>query len=345
MTGKTMKVTKTPGKRRLLELIERFVDIPVAVLGDLVLDEFIYGEIARVSREAPVLILDHRESRISPGGAANAVANLKALGARPLPVGRLGRDADADRLQGLLEGLGVSCSGIVRDGAHATPVKSRILAGSAHTAKQQIVRLDRGGSPALPSTETRGRISRKLSRLGESAAGLLLADYGYGSVSPSDPEVKRWIRSGRRPITLDSRFRMLDFPGVTAATPNIAEVEAALGEALPDDDLPAIERAATTLRNRMRSPALVVTRGSRGMSLVERDNRPVHLPVYGTDEVADVTGAGDTVAATFILTLLAGGSYLEATILANYAGGIVVTKRATATVGPVELSAAVEGDE
>jgi rfaE bifunctional protein kinase chain/domain len=338
-------IPSRPRPGRLLDLISAFEGKTAAVLGDLVLDEFVYGEIARVSREAPVLILDHRVSRLAPGGAANAVANLRALGARPLPVGRIGADEAGGKIAGLLTAAGVDCSLLVRDPSYTTPVKSRILAGSPHTAKQQIVRLDRGAGAAAPSAAVTGRLGRSLARARKKAAGLLVADYGYGSARPDDGELGRWIAEGPSPVTLDSRFRLLDFRGIAAATPNIAEVEAALGVRIPDDDPAAIERAGAALRRRLRCRALLVTRGSRGMSLFEEGRRPAHIPPYGTDEVADVTGAGDTVAATFLLALLAGGSFLEAATLANTAGGIVVTKRGTATVSPAEMAAAVESEE
>jgi len=335
---------RRPHKRRLLDVLERFGRQKVAVLGDMVLDEFVYGEIARVSREAPVLILEHRQSRTAPGGAANAVANLRALGAHPIPVGRVGQDEASDNLLALLKERGVDCRSIIRDPSHVTPVKSRILAGSPHTAKQQIVRIDRGTVSRPPAPSVRRRISRNLALARGRASGLLVADYGYGTVEPADPEMARWIEADSLPVVLDSRFRLPSFPGVTAATPNLAEVEAAMGVSLPDEDTPALERAGKGLLARLRSKALLVTRGSRGISLFERGRGPEHVPAYGTDEVADVTGAGDTVAATFTLALLSGGSFLEAAVLANTAGGIVVTKRGTATVTCAELSAAVEED-
>jgi len=344
MSAATRRRVERPGKKRLFELIGRFDGTVVGVLGDLVLDEFVYGEIARVSREAPVLILQHRESRVVPGGAANSVANLRALGASPLPVGRTGADDTAERLLGVLEGMGVDCSGVTRDSSCSTPLKSRILAGSAHTAKQQIVRIDRGQPGSAPAPRVRARIGRELARLRRRATGLLIADYGYGSVDPAQPELAAWLEDPDRTVTLDSRFRLRAFSNVTAATPNIAELETATGTAIGDDDPGALEKAGARLRHQLRARAIVVTRGSRGMSLLEKGRPALHIPCYGTDEVADVTGAGDTVAAVFTLAILAGGSFLEATILANYAGGIVVMKRGTATVSPAELSAAVESD-
>ncbi|PYT08399.1 MAG: sugar kinase [Acidobacteria bacterium] len=270
---------RRPHRRRLLDLIERFQGVGIAVLGDFMLDEFVYGEIARVSREAPVLILEHRESRFAPGGAGNTVANLRALGALPFPIGRIGRDEPAERLLELLDRQRVDCSGIVRDAAYVTPVKTRILAGSPHTAKQQVVRIDHGTSAAPPSAPVRSRISRCLARARPSASGLLIADYGYGSVDSSDPQLRRWLSDDGASVNVDSRFRVLDFPGVTAATPNIAEVEAAIGVSLPDEDLRAIERAGAKLLEKLRARAVLVTRGSQGMSVFEKGHRPEHDPV------------------------------------------------------------------
>jgi rfaE bifunctional protein kinase chain/domain len=323
---------------RYRRLISRFGRVRVVVAGDLIADEFIYGQIDRVSREAPVLILQYDATEILPGGAGNAAANAAALGARVEVVGVIGRD-DAGRR--LLESLPArATAGIVRHPAYATPVKTRILAGGIHSAKQQVVRMDRAGGPVTPAI---GRaVEAALARALRLADVVILSDYGTGLITP-----ERWQRvlgaSRRRTLPLvfaDSRYALEGFGGLTACTPNESELESLLGVTIGDD--PAVlERAGRELLGRLDSRAVLVTRGSRGMALFEPRRRTRHIPIAGSDEVADVTGAGDTVIATFALACGAGGSFAEAAHLANHAGGLVVMKRGTATVTARELSAAV----
>src|SRR5262245_14123855 len=249
----------TGGRRRLLEIVDRFDRQGVAVHGDLVLDEFVHGQIARVSHEAPVLILEYRTTVSAPGGAANAAANMRALGGRVAVIGRVGADEPGRRLLRLLKKAGVDCSGVASDRSYVTPLKSRILAGSAHTARQQIVRIDRGasigpsGAAPDPAPAVRRAIEKALSASRRRARALLVADYGYGAVSPRSPALRAWTRDRARIVSLDSRFRATAFGGVTAAVPNIAEVESALGIRIPDDDRRAIERAGEALRKRLRA--------------------------------------------------------------------------------------------
>ncbi len=328
----------------LLALIDRFARRPVAVLGDLVVDEFVYGDIARVSREAPVLILEQRETVVVPGGGGNAVANLRALGANPLPVGVVGRDSAGDGLLRAFADVGIATAGVLPIEGYATPTKSRVLAGGVHTRRQQVVRVDRGAprgelAPAHAAA-VRSRLARALRR----AEGLLIADYGYGAGSPRIAEEAAAASVGRGlPVTVDSRARSVEFHGLTACTPNQEELELALGLDPIREDV-AVERAARRLLRRTSHRAVVVTRGAKGMVVLEGRRRTITVPAYGSDEVADVTGAGDTVIATFTLALIAGGTIEQAARLANYAAGLVVMKAGTATVSPDELRHAVRED-
>ena len=331
-----------PGREGLLAAIERMEGVPVLVVGDLVLDEFEYGEIGRVSREAPVLILEHRRTDRLPGGGANAAANISALGGRAAVVGRIGTDEAGTQLSHLLESRGVDISGLWRDDHYRTPLKRRILAGSPHATKQQIVRVDRGGGPAIAADDS--RFSAALKAATSSVRGALVSDYGLGLLNPASiPTVAEAVGKARIPMFVDSRSQLRLFRGVTAATPNLQEAESALGEPIGEDP-DRLRRAAALLRDAAGAEAVVVTRGSHGMTLFTGSPDPIQIPVYGTDEVADVTGAGDTVISTFTLAALSGSDYHEAALLANYAGGIVVMKRGTATVGRDELRRAVEGD-
>jgi len=328
---------------RLTGYVASFADRPVVVLGDMLSDEFLYGDIARISREAPVLILEHRATVAVPGGGANSVSNLRALGARPLPVGVLGDDASGQRLVGAFEEMGVDTRGLLIVNGYETPSKCRILAGGIHTRRQQIVRIDRGAVRTELPARTRSTIRGRLRTLVGDAEGVLIADYGYGSASPRVVEelLPRWISRGLC-VTADSRGRVSEFRGIGACTPNQEELEQTLGvEELPDDQ---IESAGRELLRRCRNQAVLVTRGAKGMMLLRPRTAPLDIPAFGTDEVADVTGAGDTVISVFTLALLAGADYADAARLANYAAGIVVTKAGTATTTPTELTDAILGD-
>jgi D-glycero-beta-D-manno-heptose-7-phosphate kinase len=322
----------------LRPIIDRFKGQRIVVFGDLVADVFVYGEISRISREAPVLILNHRETQIVPGGGANAIHNLWALGAIPVPVGIVGDDAEGQRLIEYFSNLGIDTGGITVSKSYRTPSKTRILAGAVHSQRQQIVRLDSGA--VLQDDKTRSDAERKLKIALRDAAGLLVSDYGYGLVLPQS--VSR-LRKASIPATIDSRFSLMTFSGMSAATPNEPEVEAALGISI-GNDAKKLEWAGRTLLRKLKHQALLITRGKDGMALFERSRKTVHIPIHGSDEVADVTGAGDTVIATFTLALAAGAGYDEAARLANYAGGIVVMKYGTRPVMLEELIAAVDGN-
>jgi D-glycero-beta-D-manno-heptose-7-phosphate kinase len=330
-----------PTRERLLELIPASRGQPVLVLADLVADRFITGSPKRISREAPVLILRYESERLVPGGGANAIANLAALGGKPLPLGVLGDDASGQGLLALLSADGIDVSGIARRPGWPTPTKTRILGGGRSGVKQQIVRFDHEEPLELVATEVAG-FAAWVSGLRTQPAVVVVSDYGYGSATP---ELARQLRprlpAGCR-MLVDSRYRLAEFTGLDGATPNEEEAETLLGRPLGDDIVSATA-AGRELRDRLGAAFLLVTRGSRGMMLVEADGT-AHVPVHGTDQVADVTGAGDTVIGTFALALAAGASPLEATLLANYAGGIVVMKMGTATLGPDELADAVARD-
>jgi len=315
------------------------------VLADLVADEFVYGEISRVSREAPVLILRHRERKVVPGGGANAVMNLADLGVNVLPVGIIGDDEPGRLLMQAFKSKKIATSGVLRLKTFTTTTKSRILAGQTHSARQQIVRIDREPEPLHENHPALLEVISSAREYARASDGFLISDYGYGSATP---RLLTFIRSNgslnNLPITLDSRFRMLEYTGVTAATPNEPEVETALGVKIGDDQ-EKLFSAGAQLMKQMKLESLVITRGSDGMVAFQKKHKPVEIPIYGTDEVADITGAGDTVIATFTAALAAGADTESAARLANLAGGIVVMKHGTATVSAQELIHAIERAE
>jgi D-glycero-beta-D-manno-heptose-7-phosphate kinase len=336
---------------RLLDIVGAFRGQNICVLGDFVLDEFVSGEISRVSREAPVLILRHRRTESYPGGAANAVANLAELGARVFPVGVVGEDEGGQALLEHFRRKRVDVSGIPRASEWTTTTKTRYLAGWTHTTEQQVLRVDRESRGKLPG-RIKSLIEKNARRLAAKAGAVLVSDYGLGTVTPALVG-----KLGARIVTLDSRYRLLDFRGarVTAATPNEPELEAAYHTRVGTDTRKLEELGRRALAE-LHLAALVVTRGKDGLAVFERASEKsaaaaeaagepraavCHISIYGSDTPVDVTGAGDTVIAVFTLALAAGATYLEAAHLANYAGGIVVMKPRTATVTRAELETAL----
>lgn len=324
--------------QRLLEITDQFSNRKIVVIGDLIADEFLYGQISRVSREAPVLVLEHRDLIRVPGGAGNTANNLLDLGCRVAMVGVVGDDeAGADLLK-MLSFRGADMRHVRKVKSYTTPVKTRILAGAHHSSRQQIVRVDRGqaldpgmaSKTSLPPRVTRG------------ADAVILSDYHYGAVEPGRLSAIA-LAAARIPLVVDSRFRMTEFHGVTAITPNITELEAATGTVIGGDEARLSQVAHKVLR-RQKLGCLLVTQGRFGMTLFQPRRPPRHIPVFGTDQVADVTGAGDTVIAVFTLALSCGASCEDAAVLANYAGGIVVMKRGTATVSRSEIVHAIQED-
>jgi rfaE bifunctional protein kinase chain/domain len=325
---------------RLLRIIDKFPGRMLTVVGDLIADEFLYAQISRVSREAPVLVLDHKDLVSVPGGAANAANNLLDMACKVRVVGVVGKDAAGRSLFRALARKGADTRHLGQARAYTTPVKTRILAGAHHSVSQQVVRIDR--VPELDANQNHPERSLKAS-LGP-CDGIILSDYGYGMAAPSVLSHARLVAKRKRiPLVVDSRFRMQEYTEVTAITPNITELEAAVGRTIGADEGLLREVAARVIR-KQRLRYLLVTQGRFGMTLFEKGSSPVRIPIFGSDEVADVTGAGDTVIAVFTLALASGASAEEAARLANYAGGLVVMKRGTATATRSELRAAVEQD-
>ncbi len=336
-----MTPTRPPiDEQRLHRLIDAMEDQAVLLLVDLVVDRFVTGTPKRISREAPVLILRYAGETVMPGGGANAAANVRALAGRPLIHGVLGDDANGRALRAELAGRGIATEGVLERPGYETPTKTRILAGFPNGIKQQVVRFDREQEARLSDAE-REELARGLeARSGARVA--ILSDYGYGAVDPALlPAARRAVGPGGLTL-VDSRFRLADFRDLDGATPNEEEAESLLGRAIPQEHAGAAA-AARELREKLEARVLLVTRGSRGM-LLATAGEVAQIPVHGTDQVADVTGAGDTVIGTFALALAAGASPVEGALLANYAGGVVVMKMGTATLVPRELHAAVAAD-
>ncbi len=328
----------------LAECVEKFSSKTVVLLGDFVADEFQFGEISRVSREAPVLILRHRETQVVPGGGANAANNLGALGARVVPVTAVGQDAAGNALVEYFRSQRTDVSGIVRVKGWATPTKTRFVAGWAHTVGQQVLRVDRGPQAPLPESARR-RVQQLLLAKIRSADALAISDYGFGVASPQLVSYAAKKRKRGLVVTLDARYQLGAYAraGINSATPNEAEIEA-LHHTSIGANFDELTRCGRATLAAMKLQALLVTRGRDGMALFEARDRVTRIPVHGSDQAVDVTGAGDTVLAAYTLALACGASPLEGAHIANIAGGLVVMKRGTATVSRVELLEAIRRD-
>lgn len=322
----------------LARIVPRLAEARVAVMGDPVLDCYLYGTTHRISREAPVLIVreDAREHRL--GGAANTAANLTSLGAATHLVGFVGDDDDGSRLADIARDRGITTTHLLRSAKSCTVTKTRVLAGALHTTKQQMIRIDRenDGHPEPGDIE---RLADRAEALLEAIDALVISDYGDGALTPTYARIARAAVAKRKIVVVDSRRGLFSYAGVTAITPNEPEAEAALKSEIrtPDD----AARAAAHLCGQLALRAAILTRGREGMAIAEAGKDAVLIPAHGGHEAVDVTGAGDTVAATLALGLAAGASVLEAALLANCAASVVVKSIGAATCSPEELAAAI----
>jgi D-glycero-beta-D-manno-heptose-7-phosphate kinase len=264
-----------------------------------------------------------------------------SLGGDAVIAGLVGRDEAGRRLLTTLKRHHVDATQVLRPAGYATPTKTRILAGGVHSAKQQVVRIDRASADLKGDERIRTAFAAHGMRAVRGADGVIVSDYGSGLITPALVNAIRGQRA-KRPVILDTRYDLLRYRGITACTPNESEVEHALGIRI-GDDLRVLEKAGRTVLKKTRAAAVLVTRGSRGMALFEPDQPTRHIPIVGSDQIADVTGAGDTVIATLTLAVSAGATFEEAAHLANHAGGLAVMKRGTATVGASELRYSISG--
>jgi D-glycero-beta-D-manno-heptose-7-phosphate kinase len=328
----------------LAECVEQFSLRTIVLLGDFVADEFRYGEISRVSREAPVLILKHRDTHLVPGGGANAANNLASLGARVLPVTAVGDDATGDALIAYFRSKRVDVSAILRARGWTTPTKTRFLAGWAHTVGQQVLRVDYEPK-ALLADSIRKKLQQHLHVKLRKAHALAISDYGFGVSTPELVQEATSKRKSLLHVTLDARYQLHSYSkaGITSATPNEAELEAQYHTAI-GKNIDELARAGRATLSAMKLQTLLITRGRDGMALFEPGKRFTQIPVHGSDQAVDVTGAGDTVLAAYTLALACGASPLEAAYIANIAGGLVVMKRGTATVSRDELLGAIRAE-
>ena len=315
------------------DLLDRFPRGKILVVGDIMVDEYIWGGVSRISPEAPVPIVEVEHEYIRLGGAANVVANVRALGGQADLVGVVGGDAMAERLVHEVEQIGVKSDGMVVDRSRKTTLKTRVVAGPQH-----VVRFDRESTDDL-GDEIRGRIEELIRDRLASVDALIISDYGKGVIGGRLlQEILPLARARGVMIVVDPKVNHFDmYRNVNVLTPNHWEAATAWGRPMRSEA--EVVEAGRHLVNTLRVQAVLVTRGEKGMSLFEADGRVSHIPAVAK-EVYDVTGAGDTVVGAMGLALCSKATMVEAAHIANHAAGVVVGKRGTATVSLAELQRA-----
>ncbi|QDL11237.1 D-glycero-beta-D-manno-heptose-7-phosphate kinase [Brasilonema octagenarum UFV-E1] len=320
---------------RLFFLLEKFASARVLVIGDLTLDEFLTGQVERISREAPVLILRHETTKQVPGGGANAIYNFAQLGAKVLAVGLLGKDEQGKALRSLLEAAGINTDGVFVDSSRPTVTKTRISGHSRQSVTQQIVRLDRK-SDDLPDLDLQVQISQYIKEQINSVDAVVCSDYGDGTLT--QPVISAALSASR--TIVDAQKHLERYRRGTLFTPNLPEAEFAVGYAITDE--PTLTQAGQDLLALTQAQHILITRGEQGMSMFNREGSAFHIPAFNRTKVFDVTGAGDTVVAALTLGLTVGASAWEAAVLGNLAASIVVRRFGTTTTTPEEMRVALQ---
>jgi rfaE bifunctional protein kinase chain/domain len=335
---------------RLNALMDRFSEARVLVAGDLTLDEFLTGQVERLSREAPVLILRHEETRQIPGGGANAIYNLAKLGAQVKAVGLVGKDEQGAVLRRIFESAGIDTAGILLDGDRPTVTKTRISGHARQSVTQQIVRVDRkSDAPADPDLQL--ALAAHIRQQLDTVDAVVCSDYGDGVLSA--PVIEAALQHSL--TVVDTQIDLHRFAGATVFTPNLPEAEKAVGYGIGKGDsqsvrasgaehFPAgnrLSQAGADLLRLTQAQHVLITRGEEGMSLFSQDGSQQSVPAFNRTDVFDVTGAGDTVVAALTLGLIVGAAPIEAAMLGNLAASIVVRQFGTATTSVSEMKAAL----
>lgn len=323
----------------LSRLTRSFAATRVLVVGDLIADEFLTGQVGRISREAPVLVLYHQHTDVVPGGAANAAANMASLGGQVQVIGLFGDDASGVALAKSLNDRGVDTTGVVIDPSRPTTTKTRISAASQQSVTQQIVRVDRESREPI-GAEIEARVFASLEEKIPQVDGILISEYGNGLLTPRViAKTLELAKLHGKLVTVDAQCDLRNFPGVAAVTPNQPEAEANVGFAITDEA--SLKEAGRILLTEAGAQCVLITRGANGIALFEANGTVTQIPAFNRTEVFDVTGAGDTVVGTLTLALAGGASPVEATLLANLAASIVVRRFGTATTTVEELADAL----
>lgn len=321
-------------KKRAEALINNFRQKTILVLGDLMLDEYLFGQVSRISPEAPVPVVEVSEEKHLLGGAANVAWNIASLGGRVVPVGVIGKDRPRNTIIREFQKRKISKNGLVEDPQRHTTIKTRIVAHH-----QQVVRVDREHRQDI-SPASEAKVIARLKKLIPAADAVLIEDYNKGLITGRVlKSTLDLCRKYKKIVTVDPKFNhFLDFRGVTLFKPNMLETERALGIKISGSQ--DMLKAGKMLMEKLKTKAVLITSGEKGMYLIARGNKIEHIPTMAK-EVYDVSGAGDTVIAVLTLSLAAGASFLEAAIIANHAAGVEVSKFGVAAVSVSELKEAL----
>ncbi|MGR3310660.1 MAG: bifunctional heptose 7-phosphate kinase/heptose 1-phosphate adenyltransferase, partial [Candidatus Brocadiales bacterium] len=296
------------------EIIDNFKDVSIGVIGDFVADVYVFGKPHRLSREAPVIIVNYEGEKMVPGSAGNTTNNLSKLGTKVYPVGIVGDDKVGNDIAEYFPDDGVNVEGLFVCPGGPTITKTRFMAGDTHTTKRQIVRVDKEPAPRMTRTLEQ-KIIDYMDSVNSIVDAWVVSDYGYDVITPKILEkVKQYAQE--KVVVVDSRYRLHDFVGVTMIAPNESEAEAVSGVKIKEEK--DLVEAGKKLLNKMKTRAVLITRGNRGMMLFE-DDRMEEIPICGPDEVTDVTGAGDTVVSVLASSLASNATFSQAARLSNYA--------------------------
>ena len=329
-------------KNDLQEILEQMKGRRILILGDMVADIYLYGNISRISREAPVLVLEQADEKIVAGGAANVVNNIATLGGQAFAVGLVGLDNGARGLKEVLAKNGAVTTGLFCDEKRSTITKTRIIAGGRATVSQQVVRIDKESREKMPPA-FEAELLQYIEQILPEMAGVVLSDYGSGTVTEKIRQhIFAYCQRAGIPTIVDSRYDIHRFKGTDYIKQNDAELAAAVGYSLDSEEL--LYKAGMQLLQEMQARGVLVTRGEQGMTLFEASGAVHDIPVSDKSEVYDVSGAGDTCVATVILALAAGSEPALAAELSNYASGLAVRKLGTATVSAAELARAIKSE-
>lgn len=321
--------------QKIEELANKFHGKKILVVGDMIADVYLQGNIARISREAPVLVLEEKNKNVVAGGAANVVANLAEFGGDVYAFGMVGNDLYGEELKNILTRHKVHVEGIITDKTRPTISKIRVIAGGRATVSQQIVRIDREDKNP-PSEEIQAELINQINKILPNIDGIVLSDYGSNTITA---EVKKFVidyaAKNKIPSMVDSRYNIGDYEGIGFVKQNDSELAAFVEK--PITDLNSLISAGNELLNKLKADGVLITRGEKGMTLFERGGAVNHIPVSNVSEVFDVSGAGDTCIAAFILGLAANLPPVVSARISNYASGIAVRKLGTSTVNIKEL--------
>jgi len=332
------KTRRTITTKKFKRIIDGFTKAKIAVLGDIVADIYIYGKPFKLSREAPVLVVRHDSERIVPGGAGNAINNLAQLGASVYPISIIGNDDAGRFVLNYFADDNINLEGLIISDERETVSKTRIMAGDDHTSKQQVIRIDKEAKHHLAPHLEEDLVSY-LTQITKGIDALIISDYGHGVITPKLIEKISQI-AHRKIVVVDSRYNLLEYKDVTIITPNESEAEESSGILIKNDE--DVVTIAKKFIKELRLKAALITRGNKGMLIAEKSGTINHIPIWGEEDIVDITGAGDTVTSVVTLSLTSGASFYEAARLSNYAAGIVVMKSGTATLTRKELIEAVE---